>query len=94
MCPASRCADEFQRGVHAAGHEGPHSTGDGTVVENGVVHAVVLQRLHPAGLAGGGEHGGAEILRQRGGDQAERRRAARISSVCPARRSSPMLSEP
>ena len=71
-----RAADQFQGGVDAVRDQLAHLVGEGAVVDEGMVDARGPQFPGPAGAAGGGDDGGAEVLRDGGRAQPDRGGAA------------------
>src|SRR5439155_20981523 len=68
-------SDEFERGVGAVGKDLTDRVSDVPVVDDRVIHASLCEFGSAFGAAGGGEHGGAEILGERGGGPTDRRGA-------------------
>src|SRR3954468_3136773 len=71
-----RAADQFQGGVDAARDQLAHLVGEGAAVDEGMIDARGPQFPGPAGAAGGGDDGGAEVLRDGGRAQPDRGGAA------------------
>ena len=71
-----RCADEFEGGVDAVGHDRADAGGDAAVVEDRVVDPGPVENVGAGEVAGHGEHGESGTFDEDGGGEPYRGGAA------------------